>query len=151
MGRSFIYLLSKLPGYAADEIAAIGLLIFKPADLIKSRRYRKKNRVLTPRVIKPFIPPRGAQVRAIIERVASSILNAFKPGKVDQPIKRVKSYSEIGVIDESFDEIDSFTTQRFSKIKALVKQPLLFGVLITLTISISVSYTHLTLPTIYSV
>ena len=136
LGRSFIYLLAKLPGYAADEIAAIGLLIFKPADLIKSRRYRKRNRVLTPRVIKPFIPPRGAQVRAIIERVASSILNAFKPGKVDQPIKRVKSYSEIGVIDESFDEIDSFTTQRFSKIKALVKQPLLFGVLITLTISI---------------
>ena len=136
LGRSFIYLLAKLPGYAADEIAAIGLLIFKPADLIKSRRYRKKNRVLTPRVIKPFIPPRGAQVRAIIERAASSILNAFKPGKVDQPIKRVKSYSEIGVIDESFDEIDSFTTQRFSKIKALVKQPLLSGVLVTLTITI---------------
>jgi hypothetical protein len=136
LGRSFIYLLAKLPGYAADEIAAIGLLIFKPADLIKSRRYRKKNRVLTPRVIKPFIPPRGAQVRAIIERVSSSILNAFKPGKVDQPIKRVKSYSEIGVIDESFDEIDSFTTQRFSKIKALIKQPLLFGILITFTISL---------------
>jgi hypothetical protein len=75
-------------------------------------------------------------VRAIIERVSSSILNAFKPGKVDQPIKRVKSYSEIGVIDESFDEIDSFTTQRFSKIKALIKQPLLFGILITFTISL---------------
>jgi len=75
-------------------------------------------------------------VRAIIERVSSSILNAFKPRKVDQPIKKVKSYSEIGVIDESFDEIDSFTTQRFNKIKALVKQPLLFGVLVTLTISI---------------
>ncbi len=136
LGRSFIYLLAKLPGYAADEIAAIGLLIFKPADLIKSRRYRKRNRVLTPRVIKPFIPPRGAQVRAIIERVSSSILNTFKPGKVDQSIKRVKSYSEIGVIDESFDEIDTFATQRFSKIKALIKQPLLSGVLITFIISI---------------
>jgi GT2 family glycosyltransferase len=136
LGRSFIYLLAKLPGYAADEIAAIGLLIFKPSDLIKSRRYRKRNRVLTPRVIKPFIPLRGAQVRAIIERVSSSILNAFKPGKVDQPIKKVNSYSEIGVIDESFDEIDSITTQRFSKIKALIKQPLLFGVLITFTISV---------------
>ena len=136
LGRSFIYLLAKLPGYAADEIAAIGLLIFKPADLIKSRRYRKRNRVLTPRVIKPFIPPRGAQVRAIIERVSSSILNTFKPGKVDQSIKRVKSYSEIGIIDESFDEIDTFATQRFSKIKALIKQPLLSGVLITFIISI---------------
>ena len=29
IGRSIIYLLAKLPGYAADEIAAIGLLIFK--------------------------------------------------------------------------------------------------------------------------
>ena len=136
LGRSFIYLLAKLPGYAADEIAAIGLLIFKPADLIKSRRYRKRNRVLTPRVIKPFIPPRGAQVRAISERVSSSILNTFKPEKVDQSIKRVKSYSEIGIIDESFDEIDTFATQRFSKIKALIKQPLLSGVLITFIISI---------------
>ena len=33
LGRSVIYLLAKLPGYAADEIAAIGLLIFKPPDL----------------------------------------------------------------------------------------------------------------------
>ncbi|MFY8231424.1 MAG: glycosyltransferase family 2 protein, partial [Candidatus Nanopelagicus sp.] len=47
IGRSIIYLLAKLPGYAADEIAAVGLLIFKPADLIKSRRYRRSSRVLT--------------------------------------------------------------------------------------------------------
>lgn len=40
------------------------------------------------------------------------------------------------MIDESFDEIDSFTTQRFSKVKTLIKQPLLFGFLITFTISI---------------
>lgn len=136
LGRSIIYLLAKLPGYAADELAAIGLLIFKPADLIKSRRYRKKRRVLTPRVIKPFIPPRGVQIRTIIERVAAALLNTFRPGGGDKPIDVVKSYSEIGVIDESFDEMDFTSTQRFSRIRSLIKQPLLFGVLITLVISI---------------
>lgn len=136
IGRSIIYLLAKLPGYAADEIAAIGLLIFKPADLIKSRRYRKSKRVLTARVITPFIPSRGVQIRTIVERISSSLINAFKPNRADSEITRIKSYSDIGVIDESFDEIENVPSKSFSKIRSLIKQPLLFGILITLLISI---------------
>ena len=135
IGRSIIYLLAKLPGYAADEIAAVGLLIFKPADLIKSRRYRKSARVLTARVIKPFIPARSAQIRSIIEKISSALLNAFKPSRPEEEITRAKNYSDIGVIDESFDEIDFKPEKRFTKIRALTKQPLLFGILVTLIIS----------------
>ena len=135
IGRSIIYLLAKLPGYAADEIAAVGLLIFKPADLIKSRRYRKSARVLTARVIKPFIPARSAQIRSIIEKISSALLNAFKPSRPEEEITRAKNYSDIGVIDESFDEIDFKPEKRFTKIRALSKQPLLFGILVTLIIS----------------
>ncbi|NCU78005.1 MAG: glycosyltransferase family 2 protein [Actinobacteria bacterium] len=130
LGRSIIYLLAKLPGYAADEIAAIGLLIFKPADLIKSRRYRKRNRVLTARVIKQFIPPRTIQLRATIERISTAVTNAFKPGRSSSNSQKVKSYSDIGVIDESFDEIEFVESKSFSKIRALAKQPFLFGLLI---------------------
>jgi len=136
VGRSIVYLLAKLPGYAADEIAAIGLLIFKPADLIKSRRYRKKNKVLTARVIKPFIPPRGVQIRSVIERISSSLLMAFRSDKTDYSITTARSYSDIGVIDENFDEVEFVSTKSFSKIRSLIKQPVLFGVLLTLAISI---------------
>ena len=135
IGRSVIYLLAKLPGYAADEIAAVGLLIFKPADLIKSRRYRKSSRVLTARVIKPFIPARSAQIRSIIEKISSALLTAFKPNRQEEEINRPKNYSDIGVIDESFDEIDFKPEKRFTKIRSLAKQPFLFGILVILIIS----------------
>ena len=136
IGRSIIYLLAKLPGYAADEIAAVGLLIFKPADLIKSRRYRRTSRVLTARVITPFIPSRGVQIRSIIERISSSLVNAFKPNRGEGEITRANNYSDIGVIDESFDEIQYQSSKSFTKIRSLVKQPLLLGVLLTLFISL---------------
>ncbi|MFM8632763.1 MAG: glycosyltransferase family 2 protein, partial [Candidatus Nanopelagicus sp.] len=136
IGRSIIYLLAKLPGYAADEIAAVGLLIFKPADLIKSRRYRRKSRVLTARVITPFIPSRSLQIRSIIERISSSLANAFKPNRGKGEITRAKNYSDLGVIDESFDEIQYQSSRSFAKIRSLVRQPLLFGVMLTLFISL---------------
>ena len=143
LGRSLIYLLAKLPGYAADEVAAIGLLIFKPADLIKSRRYRRSNRVLTARVIKPFIPARSVQVRTIIERISSALVNALKPNRGYGEITKARSYSDIGVIDESFDEIDFAQTKSFSKIRALIKQPLLFGILLMVLITIFYSRNRL--------
>lgn len=136
IGKSIIYLLAKLPGYAADEIAAIGLLIFKPADLIKSRRYRKKNRVLSARVIKQFIPSRGVQIRASLERIAETITKPFKSVDDKQRSSEIKSYSDIGVIDENFDEIQYLEVKSFSKIRALAKQPFLFGLLVMTIFSI---------------
>jgi len=135
LGRSLIYLLAKLPGYAADEIAAIGLLIFKPADLIKSRRFRKSGKYLSARVIKPFIPSRSVRYRLTIERITSSIFNAFKFGKNQSENIVQRSYSDIGLIDESFDELEYAPVKRFTKVRAIVKNPILFGLLITLFIS----------------
>jgi hypothetical protein len=123
-------LLAKLPGYAADEIAAIGLLIFKPADLVKSRRYRKQNRVLSARVIKQFIPSRTIQIRLTLERISTSLTSAFKTGKSRSSSQKVKSYSDIGVIDESFDDIEFAESKSFAKIRALAKQPFLFGIIV---------------------
>ena len=143
LGRAILYLLAKLPGYAADEIAAIGLLIFKPSDLIKSRRYRKSSRVLTARVIKPFIPNRSIQIRTIFGRISTSLSSLFKSSKQEIPLASSSSYSDIGVIDESFDEIDFPTKQSFSKLRSLFKQPFLFGVLVTLFISILYSRNRL--------
>ena len=65
--RAVVNLLAKLPGYAADELAAVVLLLIKPADLIQARRERKNHRMLSARVVGRFIPPRSQQFRATFE------------------------------------------------------------------------------------
>ena len=109
-----------MPGYAADEIAAIGLLIFKPADLIKSRRFRKEGKYLSARVIKPFIPSRSVRYRLTLERITSSIFNAFKSGKSQTESIVGRSYSDIGVIDESFDELNLYQQRDLAKFVQLL-------------------------------
>lgn len=135
LGRSIVYLLAKLPGYAGDEIAAVGLLIFKPQDLINSRRQRKSHKLLSPRVIKPFIPKRGILLRATIVRSINAITKPFRvPDYLQERIKP-RDYADIGVLDESFDEIEFVPRARFARIRALSNRPLLFGLLITFIIN----------------
>lgn len=71
--RSIGYLIAKLPGYASDEILAIGSLIFRPAILRAARKERRIHRLLPPRVIADFIPPRLTQYRNAINNSVESI------------------------------------------------------------------------------
>ena len=48
--RAIGYLVAKLPGYALDEIAAVGLVIVKPNNLRRARKVRKPKRLLSPRI-----------------------------------------------------------------------------------------------------
>ena len=48
--RAIMNLLAKLPGYAGDEIAAVGLLLINPKEIFEARRYRKKKRFISPRM-----------------------------------------------------------------------------------------------------
>ena len=66
--RSIGYLFAKLPGYAADEILAIGTLIVKPAELLAARKARKSTRLVSSRVVSQFIPSRERQLRTTIDR-----------------------------------------------------------------------------------
>ena len=135
LARSFVYLLAKLPGYAADEIAAVGLLIFKPQDLINSRRQRRKHKLLSPRVIKPFIPRRGILIRATIVKSINAITKPFRiPAYLQERVKP-RDYADIGVLDESFDELEFVPRARFARIRALSNRPLLFGLLITFVLN----------------
>ena len=101
--RSIGYLLAKLPGYAADEIAAVGLLIIKPNDLRKARKIRKPKRLLSPRIIREFIPPPGSQIRLAWERSVSAIAARWRSNRHEDENDPM-SYADIGVLDENFDE-----------------------------------------------
>ncbi len=141
--RAIGYLIAKLPGYAADEIAAVGLLIIRPNDLIVARKLRKQKRLLSPRVIRQFIPPRGSQVRLAIEQLNYSLRKFFKTDvNNDSDLNDSKSnvsYADIGVIDESFDDQDILIKPRKSNWQTLRNRPLLIGLASTFLISLIAS------------
>ena len=66
--RSIGYLFAKLPGYASDEVLAIASLLIHPNELLEARKARKKNRFISSRVVKTFIPSRFAQLRSSFAR-----------------------------------------------------------------------------------
>lgn len=138
--RAIGYLIAKLPGYAADEIAAVGLLIIKPQDLLKARKLRKAKRLLSPRTIRQFIPPPGSQIRLASEQASYALRKFFKAAPDnDEAVDDTMSYSDIGVIDENFDDQDVLLKSRKSNWQTLRNRPLLFGLVATLLISLIAS------------
>lgn len=77
--RAIGYLLAKLPGYAADEILAIGTLFIRPGQILEARKVRKKQRFISARVVAAYIPPRWSQLRLSIERIIESIRSKIFP------------------------------------------------------------------------
>ena len=127
LGTSFFRvvfdLLAKLPGYAGDEIGAVALLIIHPTDLIKARRARRKKRLLSPAVVGAFIPPRGSQMRAGIDRITNAISHKLKGAQDPLENKSPQTYSDLGTMTDEFDEQDSLQTARRSLFRGVLLRP----------------------------
>jgi GT2 family glycosyltransferase len=93
--RSIGYLFAKLPGYASDEILAILSLIIQPNELLAARRDRKKKRLISSRVIAPFIPSRFAQVRSATSHSLDTLREKLLPEK-----KAVEDYSVLEINED---------------------------------------------------
>lgn len=120
--RAIGYLFAKLPGYAADEIAAVGLLIIRPNLIYQARKNRKKTRLLSPRTVARFVPPRGSQLRLAIERSRAAI------SRFGESRKTIEERSEltlptIDLGNEDSEEVEN-TSQQFLKFRALLKRPI---------------------------
>ena len=138
--RAIGYLAAKLPGYAADEIAAVGLILIKPRDLLAGRKLRREKRLLSPRTVRQFIPPLSSQVRLSAERASATLRKFFEDNqREDERSDTQISYSDIGVIDESFDDQDLLTKSSRSNWQTIRNRPLLFGLGATLLISLIAS------------
>ena len=85
--RAMGYLLAKLPGYASDEILAVGTLFIHPGELITARKARKSQRLVSSRVVKRFIPSSSQQFRSNLIRGFESLREKLLRGKVeDSPL-----------------------------------------------------------------
>ena len=86
--RALGYLFAKLPGYAGDEILAIGTLFSHPAELVNARRDRRQHRLVSPRVVAPFIPPGWSQIRLGLSRASQWIRNQILPDSSSEIIEQ---------------------------------------------------------------
>ena len=133
--RALGFLLAKLPGYALDEIAAVALLPLQPQDLIRARRNRKKNRLVSSRVIARFVPPRGSQIQLAIERARSALARTFNSQKAPQE-GVTSQVSSLDLNDEALEDADIDLIKAPSPITWISRHPILAAsalvVLITL-------------------
>lgn len=126
--RSVGYLFAKLPGYASDELLAIASLIIHPAELLAARKVRKKHRLITPRVVKEFIPSRTSQIRSSFNRAVSLVRTKVLP---DIASSESTVLSDL-VIDE--DE-DLLTPIAHSSWKSILYRPMILAATLILILS----------------
>jgi GT2 family glycosyltransferase len=127
IARAIGFLIAKLPGYAADEILAVGALIIRPGSLISARKIRKKQRFVSARVIAEFIPPRWSQIRLASEGLVDAIRAKLFPENAQIPTT--------SVLDANEDE-DLLTPVSTNNWFAVFKRPEVIGFLLITLISI---------------
>lgn len=91
--RAVGYLLAKLPGYASDEILAVGYLIIRPGIILEARKLRRRQRLISSRVVSTFIPPRWSQLRLSTVRATEVIRTTLLPA-APQPLGALETASE---------------------------------------------------------
>ena len=127
IARAIGFLIAKLPGYAADEILAVGALIIRPGSLINARKIRRKQRFVSARVIAEFIPPRWSQIRLAFEGVIDAIRAKLFPENAQ--------VSSTSVLDPNDDE-DLLTPVNTKHWFTVFKRPEAIGFLLIALISI---------------
>jgi GT2 family glycosyltransferase len=131
--RAVGYLFAKLPGYAADEILAIGSLVIKPGEILKARKDRKATRLVSARVVSDFIPSRARQLRLAFDRAVAAlrdfILKPTEQSVVDESLLDLPTEKEL----EEEDLLTPVTTRKWS---SLFRKPfvvaIIFLVILTL-------------------
>lgn len=125
--RSIGYLIAKLPGYASDELLALFRLFTRP-DLVRAgRKWRKEDRLVSPRIVTKFMPSRLIQFRSAFDSVTDKIQEKLFPAQ--QSINN--DYSE--------DE-DLLTPSKVRNWKSLFKRPDLLAFLGVFAFSIIFSH-----------
>ncbi len=127
IARAIGYLIAKLPGYAADEILAVGSLIVRPGLIIAARKVRKKQRFVSARVIAEFIPPRWSQIRLSSEGVVDAVRAKLFPEN--------NQVSTTSVLDANEDE-DLLTPVNTNHWFGVFKRPEVIGFVLISLISL---------------
>ncbi len=115
--RSIGFLFAKLPGYASDEILAVGALFIHPGELFEARKIRRKQRLVPAGIALKFIPSRWSQIRLSLSRSAEWIRAQIFPDEISE-------IRDISILDENLDEEDLLTPASNRNWLSIIKRPL---------------------------
>ena len=115
--RAIGFLFAKLPGYASDEILAVGALFIHPGELFEARKVRRNQRLVPASIALKFIPSRWSQIRQSLSRSAEWIRSQIFPDEISE-------VREISILDENLDEEDLLTPASNRNWFSLIKRPL---------------------------
>ena len=116
--RSIGFLFAKLPGYASDEILAVGALFIHPGELFEARKIRRKQRLVPAGVALKFIPSRWSQIRQSLSRTAELVRARIFPEEINE-------IRDTSILDENLDEEDLLTPATNRNWFSLIKRPLI--------------------------
>ncbi len=114
--RATGFLFAKLPGYASDEILAVGTLFIHPGELFEARKVRRNQRLVPAGIALKFIPSRWSQIRQSFSRSAEWIRTRVFPDEVSE-------ISDVSILDENLDEEDLLTPASSRNWFSLIKRP----------------------------
>ena len=115
--RAIAFLFAKLPGYASDEILAVGALFLHPAELVQARRSRRRNRLVPAGIALKYIPSRWSQIRQSLSRNAAWVRAQLFPEEITE-------VRDVSVLDENLDEDDLLSPVSNRSWLTLFKRPL---------------------------
>lgn len=115
--RSVGFLFAKLPGYASDEILAVGALLLQPGELIKARSLRRKERLVPASVALKFIPSRWSQIRMSFSRNSEKLRNRIFPDEITE-------VTDNSLLEEVHEDDELLTPAAKRPWANLIKRPL---------------------------
>lgn len=68
--RALLFLATRRPVAAGDELLAYGALLLRLPTLVRARRWRRRTRAVARREVRHLLPRRGSRLRSYIEHVA---------------------------------------------------------------------------------
>ena len=116
--RAIGFLFAKLPGYASDEILAVGTLFIHPGELFTARKVRRSQRLVPAGIALKFIPSRWSQIRQSLSRSAEWIRSRIFPNEISE-------VRDISILDENLDEEDLLTPSSNRNWFSIIKRPLI--------------------------
>lgn len=133
--RALGFLLAKLPGYALDELAAVTLVLVQPQDLLRARKIRRSQRLLSSRVIARFVPPRGAQLALAIDRTRAALVRSWRASALT-PTSERSGNSAIDFSDEVAENADIELVKTPSIFSFIRVRPILTASILVLLLSL---------------
>ena len=115
--RAIGFLFAKLPGYASDEILAVGALFLHPAELVQARKVRRRNRLVPAGIALKYIPSRWSQIRQSLSRSAAWVRAQLFPAEITE-------VRDVSVLDENLDEEDLLSPVTNRSWLTILKRPL---------------------------